>query len=445
MVLLRALWVHSGDQAERREQRRALALTLARLAAGDLVGEGHFVERFAAALEGSNTLGVGLWLVSADHRIVAKSGSAGPAMAMPEPSTLVWPAEVWAVSDWHDRLPGFVAVRLPDDGDARYLVLQQRVARAARQWWRSLLQPIITIALIAAATLLLAAHYLRRKAAQARSVMAKLRAGELTARFAIDKDDEVGQLMLAFNDMAAEIELLVRRIQAEESSRTRLISELGHDLRTPLTAAISALETLQRHPELDASTRLRCVALACGELRYVHALIENLFLLAVTRAPDFVPRQDPLDLAQLLREEAESLAHTSTARLTLLGTESTVLLRGDATLLRRMLRNLLGNALQHAVQEVRASLAQSPGEARIEIGDDGPGFSEEALRRFAEETTDAAWEPRSRAVRDVTGHGIGSAIVRRVLALCGGALSASNRENGGALVSVRLPTAPPIA
>jgi signal transduction histidine kinase len=107
-----------------------------------------------------------------------------------------------------------------------------------------------TAALAVFLALSISFYYMRRKSTEARKVLGRLEAGDLKARFEIKRFDEFGNLILDFNRMANEIEQLVMRLRETEISRSNLLQELGHDLRTPLTSLSTAFETMKEHHEL---------------------------------------------------------------------------------------------------------------------------------------------------------------------------------------------------
>jgi signal transduction histidine kinase len=111
-----------------------------------------------------------------------------------------------------------------------------------------------------------------------------------------------------------------------------------------------------------------------------------------------------------------------------------VTLRGDARLLRRLVRNLLENAARHGAPPVEASVHASGGQARVRVCDRGPGVPEDERERiFA-----PFYRPSSRPSADV-GSGLGLALVREIARRHGGEVRCQGRDGGGTCFEVELP------
>jgi signal transduction histidine kinase len=104
----------------------------------------------------------------------------------------------------------------------------------------------------------------------------------------------------------------------------------------------------------------------------------------------------------------------------------------DAALMHRMISNLLDNELNHlpAGSTISLALRSDSGDASLVIEDDGPGFSKDIGERLFEQGVKG---------KDSRGHGLGLAFVRAVVRAHGGSVSAANRQEGGARLSIVLP------
>lgn len=308
--------------------------------------------------------------------------------------------------------------------------------------------------LAAAISLFLLFSSMRQKARQAADVINAIKKGDWQKRMPIDGVDEVGHLMQEFNRMADEIESAVRSMQRTEASRTNLLQELAHDLRTPIASLRGLIETLEMRSEsLSSEKRRELFTLAQKEVDYFARLVEDLLFLAQVRDPRYVNSGKSVDLAQVIRDQIDRAGHDQSRaggaiQVSLTGLPSgPVYIRGDEFLLKRMVRNAIDNAISFAQSKVLLEVSTpksdgiSPSLIRLSFRDDGPGFSNEALQTFGEKRF-------SRFLGSNEGErlsvGLGSVIMSTVASVHGGKVEANNIEIqgrcAGAEVSITLPT-----
>jgi signal transduction histidine kinase len=284
----------------------------------------------------------------------------------------------------------------------------------------------------------------RTKAELADRVIAELQAGNLKARFPLDRIDEMGQTMIRFNRMADEIERLVERLRESERTRTNLLQELAHDLRTPVASLKNLLETLDsKGTTLAAGLHAELTALALKEVDYFERLVEDLLVLARIGGPHYRYARDPFDLRELVEEEVESIltrrAPSEKDRIRVeFADGSEIPVVGDAHLLRRMIRNALENAYDFSSAKLRIELRErEDGVALLEVRDDGPGFTDEQLKHFGtRRITRQLGSDRGGRISI----GLGSVIMRTIAELHRGRMLAENTGHG-AKVLFELPTA----
>jgi signal transduction histidine kinase len=250
--------------------------------------------------------------------------------------------------------------------------------------------------------------------------------GDLTARFGSDRRDEIGQLAAAFNQMAGRIETLL-------TAERRLLQDVSHELRSPLTRLGLALELARTAPDRESA-----LARARKEAGRLAHLVDE--LLRLTRAegdPEARVRED-VSLANLLHElaadcsvEAEVKRCEIAARA-----EQDAVVPGDRELLRRAVENVVRNAIRHAPEEtpIELTLNRDDATATIEVRDRGPGVPEplleEVFRPFVRVEDDRN--------RTSGGVGLGLAIARRAVELHQGTIHARNACLGLA-IAIRIP------
>lgn len=286
----------------------------------------------------------------------------------------------------------------------------------------------VSIVLGIGLSLILLTWAMRRKAQVAEDVMNKIKAGELHTRFPITQQDEAGLLMLKFNDMATQIEGLVKNLKSTEESRTKLLQELAHDLRTPVASMKSIQEILfQKGDELEHGEKIRLQNLAQREVSYFERLVEDLLFLSGVNDPRYTQLFQKLNLTELIEEE---IGVFDVGRVNIqFHSRSPVFLKGDPHLLQRLLKNALSNAVRHADSEVLLELEASNDHVVLKVLDDGPGFKEIDLATFGEKKYSRVLDEKNQNISV----GLGSVIMKKIMSLHGGSLTVSNRNKGAEL------------
>ena len=234
--------------------------------------------------------------------------------------------------------------------------------------------------------------------------------------------DEVARL-------AATMNRLLDRLEASQAEQRRFVADASHELRSPLTTVVTALELGENDPD----TWSDLYPVVQGEIERLRVLVSDLLTLA--RADELGLGQDvgDVDLDDLLAAEAIRLR---TAGRVVVHTKLTaVRVQGDRFGLSQVVRNLVDNAARAADSTVELSVGRTGGFGVIRIDDDGPGIApderERVFRRFSR--LDDSRE-RTRG-----GTGIGLAIVLRIVEAHAGTITVTDSPLGGARFEVRLP------
>jgi two-component system phosphate regulon sensor histidine kinase PhoR len=236
-----------------------------------------------------------------------------------------------------------------------------------------------------------------------------------------------------------------RSIEAQLDQQERWVSDVAHELRTPLTALLLVGDSLSAQV---TSGNAVLVERLQRELRRLQALVVD--LLELSRLQNSLPGQGmalkPVDLASLVERVWAGLRPLAAARSIGLSLHKPMLdapaavVVGDESRLHRALLNLLDNALRYSPDggKVEVRLAQGRHWCRIEVQDQGPGFSEADLEHMFERFYRG--DPsRMRSRR--TGSGLGLSIVQQIALTHGGRVQANNHPQGGALIELLLPVA----
>jgi len=288
----------------------------------------------------------------------------------------------------------------------------------------------LLLLLLAGATWLVVGSTLRPIAALRRGAQMVTATGKATELPVPEARDEVRTLAITLNDMLARLDAAGRRQRS-------LVSDTAHELRSPIASIRAQLEVALDHPEQQDWNQTGRDVLA-DTLR-LSRLAEDLLVLA--RLDEYQPRTGagrPVDLTALITEEAER-STGGRVPVTAIATGPCVV-TGDEEGLRRLLRNLIDNALRYAKSGVEVTARREGGETVLTVSDDGPGIPsadrERAFDRFVR-LDDA----RSRDETETGGAGLGLAIVRAIARTHGGSAHLEGAAPGLRAV-VRLPAAP---
>jgi two-component system, OmpR family, sensor histidine kinase RstB len=237
-----------------------------------------------------------------------------------------------------------------------------------------------------------------------------LGAGNLAARVKVEGRDEVARLAASFNRAAARIEEVV-------GAHRLLLANASHELRTPLSRIRLGIELYEAKKDPQLKVEL------ARDIAELDLLIDEILLASrLDAAPTL--QSEPVDLLGLAAEEC---AHY--ADCTLEGAPVTI--RGDARLLRRLVRNLLDNARRHGAPPVTVTVSRDGVRAILEVADAGAGVPE------AER--DQVFTPFHRVGPESKGAGLGLALVRQIARAHGGDAVVAPRPDRPSCFRVSLP------
>lgn len=260
--------------------------------------------------------------------------------------------------------------------------------------------------------------------------------GELAARSDIERSDEVGELVRAFNQMAGRLQ---RVILAEHE----LLANVSHELRTPLARIRVVLEIALENPP-RAANLLREIGEDLGELeRLVETIMETMQLdmSAVSLSGGALPAHlEPTDVVDVMKNAVERFRATYRERkVELQVSGSGHVADADARLVRRLLDNLLDNARKYSDQDslIILRIEREPADdaaVLLEVIDHGIGIADADLPHVFEPFFRSA-AGRSRGTR---GAGLGLALAKRIVDAHGGRLVVTSDLGVGTRVSVSL-------
>ncbi len=269
----------------------------------------------------------------------------------------------------------------------------------------------------------------------------QIAAGDLSARVRVTGRDEAGQVAVAFNHMAEQLQQAAQQREELEKMRRDLIAWTSHDLRTPLTSIRVMIEALNDGVVNEPETVQRYYRTIRADIVALNSLIDDLFELAQLDTGGLVLEMAPHSLNDLLSDTLETFNVLARQREVALegqvapGVDTVVM---NAPKIGRVLTNLIGNALQYTPAGGRVKVLATradDGGIRVVVQDSGSGFAAADLSRVFEKF----YRGEQARTRATGGAGLGLALAQAIVEAHGGHMWASNRPAGGAEVGFFLP------
>jgi len=295
-----------------------------------------------------------------------------------------------------------------------------------------LLPRLFLLALVAAVLVWWMARHLSSPVGALREATGALASGDLSARVpggVAGRRDEFGHLARDFNAMAERVEGLIE-------NQRRLLGDVSHELRSPLARLNVALELARQKAPGAAEGALDRVELESTRLE---DLISR--LLMFTSLEQGRLERAPVDLVELIEGVVADAAFENTAANVHFDSSlpGGIQVLGDVGQLRSAIENVIRNAgfFTRADTVVEVDVERVADRARIWVADRGPGVPEEELSRIFE----VFYRIEDARDRGRGGAGLGLAIASRAVQRHGGTISARNRDGGGLIVEIDLPSA----
>ncbi len=255
-----------------------------------------------------------------------------------------------------------------------------------------------------------------------RSGVEEVSRGNFSTRVPVKRQDEIGQVARAFNQMT-------RRVEEMMADRERLLADVSHELRSPLARIKVALELLPESEKREAIAR---------DVVEMESLTTVLLERERVRSQTDRLETKPVDLEALARAVVESFAGREPGvEMEEMG-EATV--KADPALLRILLQNLIDNALKFSTAAsgpVRVGIRPIGEELELNVDDRGRGIRQEEASRLFDPFVKL--DP-SRGHRK--GYGLGLNLCQRIVEAHRGSIELSSRAEGGTRATVRLPLTP---
>lgn len=357
-------------------------------------------------------------------------------------------------------------------GTGWIVFMEQQRSEALKPAWATLSRTLLLMMLGVAAALVAGIAFARRMAAPIvalRQATARIAAGDLDSPLELHRQDEIQDLAQDFNRMSSRLRDLYASLEAKVAERTAQLSEA----RDVLAARAEQLTRLKDEAERANAAKTRFLAAASHDLRQpMHSIslligvlrtrladpaqidladkvqssvttMENLFgnLLDISKldAGAVHPHVEDVDLGWLLERAAQTwLPQAQEKGLSLRVRPGRWVVRGDATLLERIVGNLLANAIRYTRNGGVLVGCRRRGErCELQIWDTGPGIAQEHREAIFEEF----FRIGAPGTGQEKGLGLGLSIVRRCVHILGYSIAVQSREGRGSVFKVLLPMA----
>lgn len=278
----------------------------------------------------------------------------------------------------------------------------------------------------------LLARYLTAPVGKLRDATRRLAAGDLSARVHAKDEKRRDELI----ELGQDFDAMAERMEGLLNAQKRLLSDISHELRSPLTRLSVALELARTQANADVLPMLNRIG---RESERLNELIGQLLTLSKLESQPNTGSNAPVNLTQLVRDivaDADFEAQSKQRRV-LLHQAAEARLAGSGELLRRAIENVVRNAIRYTPEgaSVDVELRTQPREAVIIVRDHGVGVPEAALSDL--------FRPFYRVAdardRQTGGIGLGLAITERAIKLHNGSIKAANAAGGGLVIEMRLP------
>jgi two-component system sensor histidine kinase MtrB len=370
------------------------------------------------------------------------SASLRNAVAEAEPDTVVW--QSIAIDSDTAQQPGITVgalLQLPQGQRYElYVVYNLRAVQDTLDFVQgSLLLAGIALVLLIGAVAYLVVRLVVGPVRVAADVSEKLAAGQLEERLPESGDDELATLARSFNRMAESLQRQIRQLADLSRVQQRFVSDVSHELRTPLTTIRLAGDVLYDQREGFPPATARTAELLHAQTRRFESLLADLLEMSRYDAGAVQLEFEPTNLVRLVEEAIdamEPLAEEKQTVVRLLAPGGYFEADVDARRIRRVLQNLLGNAIDHGEGKPIDVYVDSDQDAvAIAVRDHGIGMAESDL----EHVFDRFWRADPSRQRSTGGTGLGLAIALEDATVHGGVLEVWSRPGEGSCFRLTLP------
>lgn len=259
----------------------------------------------------------------------------------------------------------------------------------------------------------------------------RLAEGDLDTHVEIIGDDEFSEIALEVNHLGEKIKDLIEKERKSEKTKHELITNIAHDLRTPLTSIIGYVELLHTNDMLTDEQRKQYTAIVLTKAKRLESLIEDLFGLTKLNYGKITMNVEQIDIVKLLEqllEEAYPSFMENNLEYEVQTNEKKIVINGDGNLLARLFDNIISNAVKYGKDGKKVQVVISGEEkyVTVRIINFGKIIPEEELPYIF----DKFYRVEQSRSEETGGTGLGLAIAKDITELHGGTIYAESSLKG---------------
>ena len=255
--------------------------------------------------------------------------------------------------------------------------------------------------------------------------------GDLNTAIDVIGDDEFSGMAANLNHMAADIKQLMEKERESERTKNELITNVAHDLRTPLTSIIGYLELLTNNQQIPADMQHKYIEIAYGKSRRLQKLIEDLFGFTKLNYGKIAMHVGQIDIVKLLGQLVEEAYPNFVEKGLSYDLQSNVpakIINADGNLLARLFDNLIGNAIKYGADGKRVLVKIHAESETVTVSVTNYGYvipSDELPLIF-----NKFYRVEQSRSSSTGGTGLGLAIAKEIVDMHGGTISVASDLNG---------------
>jgi len=270
----------------------------------------------------------------------------------------------------------------------------------------------------------------------AAKVAVDLTNGNLDLRMDIHGEDEIASLGYSFNEMAVSLQQQISRLENLSKLQQRFVSDVSHELRTPLTTIRMASQVIYAARDNFEPTVARSAELLISQIERFESLLTDLLEVSRFDAQAAILEVEAVDLTTLVKETIDYIHPSQDRMVHLKAPNSPVMVDVDPRRIKRILRNLISNAIDHREgKSIDVLISESENEVSVGVRDYGDGFNYTDKKLLFERF----WRADSSRARTTGGTGLGLSIALEDAKLHQGEIDAWSERGQGAHFVLTIP------
>jgi two-component system sensor histidine kinase MtrB len=267
-------------------------------------------------------------------------------------------------------------------------------------------------------------------------VAEELTKGNLDLRMDIHGEDEIASLGYSFNEMAVSLQQQISRLENLSKLQQRFVSDVSHELRTPLTTIRMASQVIYASRENFEPTVTRSAELLISQIERFESLLTDLLEVSRFDAQAAILEIEAVDIVILVKETIDYVHPSQDRIIHLNAPNSPVIVDVDPRRIKRIIRNLISNAIDHREgKDIDVQISETENEVSIGVRDYGHGFNYSDKKLLFERF----WRADSSRARTTGGTGLGLSIALEDAKLHQGEIDVWGERGKGAHFVLTIP------